>query len=49
MLQLARLVYKMSHTDLPADRFDEALQFVKAQYRALTGSDLETGTQEQLL
>jgi hypothetical protein len=38
-----------TYTDLPADRFDEALQFVKAQYHALTGSDLETGIQEQLL
>jgi hypothetical protein len=34
---------------LPADRFDEAVQFVKNQYRALTGSDVETGTQERLL
>jgi hypothetical protein len=30
--------------DLPPARFDEAAQFVKAQYRALTGSDLESGT-----
>jgi hypothetical protein len=29
-------------------RFDEAVQFVKTQHRALTGSDPETGTQEQL-
>jgi hypothetical protein len=38
-----------TYTDLPADRFDEAVQFVKNQYRALTGSDVETGTQERLL
>jgi hypothetical protein len=38
-----------TYTDLPAARFDEAVQFVKAQYRALTGTDLESGTQEQLL
>jgi hypothetical protein len=38
-----------TYTDLPASRFDEAVQFVKAQYRALTGSDIETGTQERLL
>jgi hypothetical protein len=38
-----------TYTDLPADRFTEALQFVKAQYQALTGSDIETGTQKSLL
>ena len=38
-----------TYTDLPASRFDEAVQFVKAQYRALTGSDIESGTQERLL
>jgi hypothetical protein len=38
-----------TYTDLPADRFTEALQFVKAQYQALTGSEIETGIQEQLL
>jgi hypothetical protein len=38
-----------TYTDLPAARFDQAVQFVKAQYRALTGNDLESGTQEQLL
>lgn len=38
-----------AYTDLPAARFDEALQFVKAQYRALTGDDIETGLQERLL
>ena len=38
-----------TYTDLGAASFDDAVQFVKAQYRTLTGSDLETGTQEQLL
>lgn len=38
-----------TYTDLPADRFDEALQFVKTQYQALTGSEIEAGTQEPLL
>lgn len=38
-----------TYTDLPAARVDEAIQFVKAQYRALTGEDIETGTQERLL
>lgn len=38
-----------TYTDLPADRFDEALQHVKSQYQALTGNQNETGTQEPLL
>lgn len=38
-----------TYTDLPAARFDEAVTFVKGQYRALTGNDLESGTQERLL
>jgi len=38
-----------TYTDLSAARFDEAVQFVKNQYRALTGSDIELGTQERLL
>lgn len=38
-----------TYTDLPAARFDEAVQFVKSQYRALTGEDIESGTQERLL
>lgn len=38
-----------TYTDLPAARVDEAVQFVKAQYRALTGQDLEAATQEPLL
>ena len=38
-----------TYTDLPAARVDEAVQFVKAQYRALTGTDIEAGTQEKLL
>lgn len=38
-----------TYTDLPAARFDEAVQFVKGQYRALTGEDIESGTQEPLL
>lgn len=38
-----------TYTDLPANRFDEAVQFVQAQYRALTGDDLPAGIQERLL
>jgi len=38
-----------TYADLPAARFDEAVQFVKAHYRALTGSALESSTQERLL
>jgi len=38
-----------TYTDLSASRFDAAVQFVQAQYRALTGRDLESGTQERLL
>lgn len=38
-----------TYTDLPAARFDEAVTFVQGQYRALTGNDLESGTQERLL
>jgi hypothetical protein len=38
-----------TYTDLSATQFNEAVQFVKNQYRALTGSDIESGTQEQLL
>jgi hypothetical protein len=38
-----------TYTDLPTARFDEAVQFIKAQYLALTGHDLESGTQERLL
>lgn len=38
-----------TYTDLPADRFEEAVLFVKNQYRALTGEDIESGTQERLL
>jgi hypothetical protein len=38
-----------TYIDLSADRFDEAVQFVKNQYRALTGEDTESGTQERLL
>jgi len=38
-----------TYTDLPAARFEEAVQFVKAQYHALTGEDIEGGTQERLL
>jgi hypothetical protein len=38
-----------TYTDLPAARFDEAVQFVKAQYQTLTGSELASGTQERLL
>jgi len=28
-----------TYTDLPAARYDEAIQFIKAQYRALTGTE----------
>lgn len=38
-----------TYTDLPAARVDEAVQFVKGQYRALTGQELEASTQEPLL
>lgn len=38
-----------TYTDLPASRFDEAVQVVKGQYHALTGEDFETGNQERLL
>jgi hypothetical protein len=38
-----------TYTDLSAARFDEAVQFVKGQYTALTGRDIESGTQERLL
>jgi hypothetical protein len=38
-----------TYTDLPAARFEEAVQFVKSQYQALTGEDIESGTQERLL
>ncbi len=38
-----------TYTDLPAARFDEAVQFVKTNDRALTGRDSESGTQERLL
>lgn len=38
-----------TYTDLAAARVDEAVQFVQAQYHALTGTDLESGTQESLL
>lgn len=38
-----------TYTDLPAAHFEEAVQFVKTQYRALTGTEIESGTQEQLL
>jgi hypothetical protein len=38
-----------TYTDLPAARYDEIVQFIKEQYRALTGEDLgpaEQGTME---
>ncbi len=38
-----------TYTDLSAARFNEAVQFVKAQYHALTGSDIDADTQERLL
>jgi hypothetical protein len=30
-----------TYTDLPAARYDEALQFIKQQYRALTGTEID--------
>jgi P22_AR N-terminal domain/ORF6C domain len=30
-----------TYTDLPATRYDEVLQFIKQQYRALTGSEID--------
>jgi len=30
-----------TYTDLPAARYDEAIQFIKQQYRALTGTDID--------
>jgi hypothetical protein len=36
------------YTDLPAARYEEAMQFVAAQYHALTGRDLEAGEQGAL-
>lgn len=38
-----------TYTDLPASRYDEAVQFIKTQYRSLMGSEIESGTQERLL
>lgn len=37
-----------TYTDLPAARYDEILQFVKEQYRALTGQDLDAAEQGRL-
>jgi hypothetical protein len=30
-----------TYTDLPVARYDEAIQFIKAQYRALTGTEID--------
>jgi hypothetical protein len=30
-----------TYTDLPAARYDEAIQFIKQQYHALTGADID--------
>jgi hypothetical protein len=38
-----------TYTDLPAARFDEAVQFVKERYQALTGEGFAAATQEPLL
>ena len=38
-----------TYTDLPAARFDEAVQFVQAHYHALTGEAIAISTQEPLL
>ena len=38
-----------TYTDLPAARYDEALQFVKEQYRTITGRDIDASEQGRLL
>ena len=38
-----------TYIDLPAARFDEAVQFVRGHYCALTGEEVATSTQEPLL
>jgi P22_AR N-terminal domain/ORF6C domain len=37
-----------TYTDLPAARYDEAIQFVKAQYRGLTGQEIDAAEQANL-
>lgn len=37
------------YEDLPAARYDEILAFIRAQYRALTGEDLDAAEQGRLL
>ncbi len=34
-----------TYTDLPAARYDEAIQFIKAQYHALTGQEIDAAEQ----
>jgi len=37
-----------TYTDLPAAHYDEAIQFVKAQYRGLTGQEIDASEQANL-
>ncbi len=37
-----------TYTDLPAARYDEAIQFIKQQYRALTGADIDALEQSDM-
>jgi hypothetical protein len=37
-----------TYTDLPAARYDEIVQFIKQQYHALTGKDLDAPEQGTL-
>ena len=37
-----------TYTDLPAARYDEAIQFIKAQYRGLTGQEIDAVEQSGL-
>jgi hypothetical protein len=37
-----------TYTDLPAARYDEAIQFIKEQYRGLTGQEIDAIEQSGL-
>ena len=37
-----------TYTDLPAARYDEAIEFIKAQYRGLTGQEIDAAEQTDL-
>jgi hypothetical protein len=37
-----------TYTDLPSARYDEAIQFIKAQYRGLTGQEIDAAEQAGL-